>query len=98
MCDSKKTDELNQENDEHPDLVCTSQLQRWHDKGHGDNIHPQPLMEITDSKTKPDETKIREGVNSLLYGAWMNHRHDLHSEVEPEKTLHGKNPQFSLLL
>ena len=55
-------------------------------------------MEITVSKTKLDETKIREGVNSLLYGAWMNHSHDLHSEVELEKTLHGMNPQFSLLL
>ena len=82
MYDSKKTDDLNQENDEHPDLVCTSQLQRWHAKGHGDNIHPQPLMEITVSKTKLDETKIREGVNSLLYGARMNPSHDLQSEVK----------------
>ena len=98
MYDSKKTDDLNQENDEHPDLVCTSQLQRWHAKGHGDNIHPQPLMEITVSKTKLDETKIREGVNSLLYGARMNPSHDLQSEVELKKTLHGMNPQFSLLL
>ena len=45
--DSKKTDDLNLENDEHPDLGCTSNIQRWHTKGCGDNIHPQPLMEIT---------------------------------------------------
>ena len=55
-------------------------------------------MEITVSKTKLDETKIREGVNSLRYGARMNPSHELQSEVELEKILHGMNPQFSLLL
>ena len=39
-------------------------------------------MEITVSKTKLDETKIKEGVNSLLYGARMNPSHDLQSEVK----------------
>ena len=63
--DSKKTDDLNLENDKHPDLGCTSQLQRWHTKGRGDNIHPQPLMEITVSKTTLDETKTREEVSAV---------------------------------
>lgn len=57
LYDSKKTDDLNQKNDEHPDLACTSQLQRWHAKGRGKNIHPQPVMEVTVSKTKLDEPK-----------------------------------------
>ena len=51
LYDSKKTDDLNQENDEHPNLACTSQLQRWYAKGRGENIHPQPLLEVTVSKT-----------------------------------------------
>ena len=65
LYDSKKTYDLNQENDEHPDLACTSQLQRRHAKGRGD-IHPQPVIEITVSKTKLDETKTKEGIKSLL--------------------------------
>ena len=98
LYDSKKTDDLNQENDEHPDLACTSQLQRWHAKGRGENIHPQPVMEVTVSKTKLDETKTREGLKSLLYEARMNPSHDLQAEVELKKTLQGINPQFSLSL
>lgn len=89
LYDSKKTDDLNQESDEHPDLACTSQLQRWHAKGRGENIHPQPVMEVTVSKTKLDETKTREGVKSLLYEARMNPSHDLQAEVELKKTLQG---------
>ena len=98
LYDSKKTDDLNQENDEHPDLACTSQLQRWHAKGRGENIHPQPVMEVTVSKTKLDETKTREGLKSLLYEARMNPSHDLQAEVELKKTLQGINPLFSLSL
>ena len=98
LYDSKKTDDLNQENDENPDLACTSQLQRWHAKGCGENIHPKPVMEVTVSKTKLDETKTREGVKSLLYEARMNPSHDLHAEVELKKTLEGINPQFGLSL
>ena len=87
LYDNKKTDDLNQENDGHPDLACTSQLQRQHAKGRGDNIHPQPVMEITVSKTKLDATKTREGVKSLLYEARMNPCYDLQAEVELKKTL-----------
>lgn len=98
LYDSQKTDDLNQENDEQPDLACTLQLQRWHAKGRGDNIHPQPVMEVTVSKTKLDETKTREGVKSLLYEARMKPSHDLQAEVDLKKTLQGINPQFGLSL
>ena len=87
LYDSQKTDDLNQENDEQPDLACTLQLQRWHAKGRGDNIHPQPVMEVTVSKTKLDETKTRKGVKSLLYEARMKPSHDLQAEVDLKKTL-----------
>ena len=98
LYDSKKTDDLNQENDEQPDLACTSQLQSWHAKGPSDNIHPQQVMEVTVSNTKLDETKTREVVKSLLYEARMNPCHDLQAEVELKKTLQGINPQFGLSL
>ena len=98
LYDSKNTDDLNQENDENPDLACTSQLQRWHAKGRGENIHPQPVMEVTVSKTKLDETKTREGVKSLLYEARTNPIHDLKAEEKLKKTLQGINPQFGLSL
>ena len=35
LFDSKSTEDLCQEDDEQPDLACTSQLQKWHKKGHG---------------------------------------------------------------
>jgi len=92
LYDSKKTDDRSQENDEHPDLACTSQLQRWHAKGRGDNIHPQPVIEVTVSKTKLDETKTREGVKSLVYEARVNPSHDLQAEVEQKKTLPRYKP------
>ena len=98
LYDSKNTDDLNQENGENPDLACTSQLQRWHAKGRGENIHPQPVMEVTVSKTKLDETKTREGVKSLLYEARTNPIHDLQAEEKLKKTLQGINPQFGLSL
>ena len=71
----------------HPDLACTSQLQRWHAKGCVDNVHPQPVMEVTVSKPKLDETKTREGVKYRLYEARMNPSHDLQAVVELKKTL-----------
>ena len=98
LYDSKNTDDLNQENDENPDLACTSQLQRWHAKGRGENIHPQPVMEVTFSKTKLDETKTREGVKSLLYEARINLNHELQAEEKLKKTLQGISPQFGLSL
>ena len=38
LCDSKNTSDLCDEEDEQPDLACTSQLQRWHKMGRGDKI------------------------------------------------------------
>ena len=98
LYDSQATDDLDNEDDEQPNLACTSQLQRWHAKGCGENIYPQPVMEVTVSKTKLDETKTREGVKSLLYEARMKPTHDLQAEADLKKTLQGINPQFGLSL
>ena len=98
LYDSQATDDLGKEDDEQPNLACTSQLQRWHAKGRGENIRPQPVMEVSVSKTKLDETKTREGVKSLLYEARMKPTHDLQAEADLKKTLQGINPQFGLSL
>ena len=53
-------------------------------------------MEVTVSSKKLDETKTREGVTSLLYGAKMKPTHDLHAEVDLNTALKGKTHTHSL--
>ncbi|CAB4013576.1 Hypothetical predicted protein, partial [Paramuricea clavata] len=57
----KTTKDLCDENDKNPTLACTSKLQRWHKKGGGENIHPEPAMDVVVKKTKleerPDNTR-----------------------------------------
>ena len=55
LFEAETTKEVRQEKDENPELACTSQLQRWHKKGGGENIVPQPVMEVYVTKTKLDE-------------------------------------------
>ena len=59
--EAKTTKDLYQEKDENPELVCTSQLQRWHKKRGDENIVPQPVMEIYVTKTKFDEPSSSRG-------------------------------------
>ena len=87
LFDSKSTADLCQEDDEQQDLACTSQLQKWHKKGRGDKISAQPVVEVTISKTKLDDTKTREGVKCLLYDARSNPVHDVQAEVNLKKAL-----------
>ena len=72
LFEAKTTKDLCQEKDENPELVCTSQLQKWHKKGGGENIVPQPVMEVYVTKTKLDEPSSprgSSGVKCLLYEA-----------------------------
>ena len=98
LFDSKATDDLCQDEDEQPDLACTSQLQKWHKKGRGDKISAQPVMEVTITKTKLDDTKSREGVKCLLYEARSNPSHDVEAERKFKETLKDINPQMGLAL
>ena len=98
LYDSKATDDLCQDEDEQPDLACTSQLQKWHKKGRGDKISAQPVMDVTISKTKLDETKSRDGVKCLLYDARVNAQHDVEAEMTLKKALKQINPQMGLAL
>ena len=94
LLDSKSAADLSQEDYEQPDLACTSQLQKWHKKGRGDKISAQPVMEVTISKTKLDDTKTREGVKCLLYDARSNPVHDVQAEMNLKKALQNINPQM----
>jgi len=67
-------------------------------KGCGDNISPQPVMEVTVSKTKLDKTKTRERVKSLLYEARVNPCHDLQAEENLKEKLQAINSQMGIPL
>ena len=70
LYEAKTTKDLQEENDENPVAACTLQLQKWHKKGSGENIVPQPVMEVIVKKTKLDEPSTsRGGVKCLLYEA-----------------------------
>ena len=77
---SKTTKELRKEEDENPQLACTSQLQQWNQKGGGENIVPQPVMEVVVKKTKLDEPSTSRasgsGVKCLLYEARKQPKYD----------------------
>ena len=96
LFDSKSTDDLCQDDDELPDLACTSQLQKWHKEGQGDRISAQPVMEVTVTKTKLDEARSREGVKCLIYDARCISQHDFQAEMNLKKALEKINPQMCL--
>ena len=56
LFDSTSTDDSCHHDDEQPDVACTSQLQKWHKKERGGEISAQPVMEVTISKPKLDES------------------------------------------
>ena len=61
-----KTKDLCEERDKNAELP--SQLQGWHKKGGGENIIPQPVMEVVVKKTKHDEgsnSRANTGVKCL---------------------------------
>ena len=80
---SKTTKDLRKEEDENPQLACTSQLQQWNQKGGGENIVPQPVVEVVVKKTKLDEPSTSRGgsgVKCLLYEARKQPKYDGDSE------------------
>ena len=98
LFDSANTDDLCHDDDEQSDVACTSQLQKWHKKGRGDKISAQPVMEVTISKTKLDETNSRDGVKCLLYEARTDASHDFQAEIQLNKALQQINPDMGLAI
>ena len=97
LFEAKTTKDLCQEKDENPDLACTSQLQRWHKKGGGENIVPQPVMEVYVTKTKLDEPSSSRGsggVKCLLYEARKQPHYDPKNEACFKKELATIDPNM----
>ena len=80
---SKTTKDLRKEEEENPQLACTSQLQQWNQKGGGENIVPQPVMEVvvkTNRLDGPSTSRGGSGVKCLLYEAQKQLKYDGDSE------------------
>ena len=69
LSESKTTEDLRDESDENPSLACTSKLQSWHERGRGDSVHPQPVIDLVVTKIKPDDEKSDKAVLCQLYEA-----------------------------
>ena len=104
LFEAKTTKDLCEENDENPTVACTSKLQKWHEKGGGENIHPEPLMDVVVKKTKVEEssnkTRGGQGVKCLLYDARKTPQYDCTNEHELKSELAkiNSNLGFSQIL
>ncbi len=91
LFEAKTTKDLCDENDENPSLACTSKLQRWHKKGGGENIHPEPAMDVVVKKTKleerTDNTRGKMNLKCLLYDARKKPEYDFSNESELKSEL-----------
>lgn len=96
LYDCKSTKDLCQDQDQNPGVACTSELQKWHNKGGGKNIVSQPVMEVQVNKTRLDEARTRPGVRSLLYEARVNNVHDKEKEHLLKTKLKELSPNMGL--
>ena len=94
LYDCKKTTDSFEDDEE--GAACTSKLQKWHKKGGGSNIAPQPVMEVEVNKTKLNETRSRSGIKPLLYDARVVKTHSKVSEMLFKEELKNLDPNMSL--
>ncbi|KAK3728939.1 hypothetical protein QZH41_016803, partial [Actinostola sp. cb2023] len=93
----KSTNDLCQENDQNPTLACTSELQKWHKKGGGSNIAPEPVMNVEVNKTKLDDTNnSKRSAKSLLYEARVNVKYNGDSTEKLKTELKRLFPNMGL--
>ena len=67
LLEVKSTKDLCEEKDENPDLARTSQLQKWHKKRGGENIFPQPVMEVVVKQAQLDESSSPRSVRENTF-------------------------------
>ena len=98
--ESDTTQDLQNESDENPTLACTSMLQRWHKRGRGDTIHPQPVMDVVVTKVKPDDDSFSKGIRCQLYEARKRPKYNPEEEERLKTALASVNPKmgFAVLL
>ena len=97
LFDAKTTKDLCQEKDENPELACTSQVQKWHKKGGGEHIVPQPVMDVFVQKTKLEEPSSSQGpggVKCLLYEARKQPQYDPRNETSFKTDLAKIDPNM----
>ena len=98
---AKTTKDLRKEEDENPQMACTSQLMQWNKKGGGENIVPQPVMEVVVKKTKLDEPSPSRGngggVKCLLYEARKQPKYDADRESEFLSELEKIDPNLGFV-
>ena len=89
--------DLRDQNDENPDMACTSRLQRWHKRGKGETIVAQPAMDIIAKNTKFEETEQEsDGVKCLLHEARNNVQADIQEEKSFKEAIKAINPRMGL--
>jgi len=77
--------------------ACTSSLQLWHRHERGENIKPQPVMELNVKRSKLDrDFDPDSGVRCLLYEARKNLSTQTSDEVMLKDKLQKINPKFAL--
>ena len=98
LYDCKDINELSNEEDMAPPVACTSTLQLWHKTGRGDNIKPQPVMEVVVKKTKLDtiQSTREEGVKCLLYETRKAYKSQTNDEIRLKAELEKINPRMGL--
>ncbi|CAB4002232.1 hypothetical protein AC249_AIPGENE28139 [Paramuricea clavata] len=85
--------ELDNEIDMQPQYSCTSKLQQWHHKTRGDDIKPEPVMNIMVNKptTMSDKPETSRGVRCQLYEARNNLKRQTTDEIKFKSALHNIN-------
>ena len=93
---SQNTKDLENEGDQIPERACTSKLQTWHQKGRGETVYSQPVMDVVVSKTKLDTKRGNKGIHSLLYEARNNAMYNSAEEQKFKQAIRDINPQMGL--
>lgn len=93
---AKTTSDLCEEEDQTPSTSCTSNPQRWHKRGGGSNIAPEPVMEVVVKKTKMEGEVDKGCIKSLLYEARKNPEHVLSAEKTLKSDLFQLNPNVGI--
>ena len=94
---SQSTKDLESEGDQIPERACTWKLQTWDQKGRGETIYPQPVVDVVVSKTKLENSKRgKEGIHSLLYEARNNVMYNSAEEQKFKQAIRDINPQMGL--
>ena len=91
----KTTEDLNDEFDENPPLACTSTLQTWHQRGRGDSIHPQPVMDLVVTKIKPDD-QSGKAISCQLYDSRKITKNDITEEERFKNEIVAINPNMGI--